>query len=275
MQHTLARNNVHISGAPGQTIVFAHGFGCSQTMWRFVAPAFAATHQIVLFDYVGAGRSDRRAYSPQRYATLKGYAQDVLDICEALDLRRVIFVAHSISGMIGVLAAIQAPARFERLILIGSSACYINDPPEYTGGWSRDDIHGLLDLMEKNYGGWASFLAPLVMKNAARPELARELEESFLATDPTIANDFARATFFTDNRRDLPAVTVPSLILQPADDIIVPLSAADYLHRHLPHSTLRHMQAIGHYPHVSHPAELIQLIREDLDQPANRGSSPH
>jgi sigma-B regulation protein RsbQ len=191
----------------------------------------------------------------------------VLEICAALELSDLIFVGHSISGIIGLLASIRAPERFERLIMIGPSARYLNDPPDYVGGFERADIVGLLDLMEKNYAGWASYLAPLVMQNAERPDLAHELEASFRVTDPEIARHFAAATFFIDHRADLPAVTVPSLILQCADDMIVPPAAADYLHRHLPASTLWMMDATGHYPHVSYAEETIRLMRKYLVQP--------
>ncbi|HNP73366.1 MAG TPA: alpha/beta hydrolase [Kouleothrix sp.] len=260
----VTRNNIHTFGSGTQPIMFAHGFGCAQPIWRLVAPAFADSHQVVLFDYVGAGRSDRSAFSATRYATLAGYAQDVVDICTALDLREIVFVGHSVSGMIGLLASLRMPERFANLILIGSSPRYINDPPDYYGGFEREDIEGLLDLMEKNYRGWASYLAPLVMKNADRPELARELEESFHATEPTIARHFAEATFFTDNRQDLPHVAVRSLLLQCRDDMIVPQQVAEYLRDHIPASTLCELHATGHYPHVSHAAEVIRQLNQFL-----------
>lgn len=262
-----ARNNVHEIGHGARPILFAHGFGCDQTIWQFVAPAFADDYRVILFDYVGAGQSDRKAFQYERYANLRGYAQDVLDICTALDLRDLIFVGHSISGMIGLLASLQAPERFARMIMIGSSACYINDPPDYNGGFDRADIVGLLDLMEKNYQGWASFLAPAVMRNAERPELARGLEASFLAADPAVARHFAAATFFTDNRAELALATVPTLLLQTEDDMIVPQAAAEYLHRHLRGSRLHMLRAQGHYPHVSAPEELIQQLQAELAFP--------
>lgn len=244
-------------------MVFAHGFGCDQNMWRFVTPAFEDDYRIVLFDYVGAGKSDLQAYSPERYGNLEGYTQDVLDICAALKLRDVIYVGHSVSGVVGMLASIREPDIFERLILIGPSPCYINDAT-YVGGFERSDITGLLDLMEKNYIGWANFLAPVVMKNQERPELTRELEESFCSTDPKIARRFAEATFFSDNRDDLPKVTTPSLIMQCSEDAIAPLDVGNYLAQHLPQSTLRVMEATGHCPHMSHPDETIRIIKEYL-----------
>ena len=245
-------------------MLFAHGFGCDQNMWRFVTPAFEENYQIVLFDYVGSGKSDLQAYSAERYSNLDGYAQDVLDICAALKLKDIIYVGHSVSGMIGMLASIREPEIFERLILIGPSPCYINDPPAYVGGFDRADITGLLDVMEKNYIGWANFLAPVVMKNPQRPELTHELEESFCSTDPQIARRFAEATFFSDNRSDLPQVTTPSLIMQCSEDAIAPLDVGDYLERNLSQSTLRVMEATGHCPHMSHPDETIRIIEEYL-----------
>ncbi|MFN2598907.1 MAG: alpha/beta fold hydrolase [Pyrinomonadaceae bacterium] len=260
----LARNNVRVFGKGTQPMMFAHGFGCDQNMWRFVTPAFEEDYQLILFDYVGSGKSDLRAYSAERYGNLDGYAQDVLDICAALELTDVIFVGHSVSGVIGMLASIRDPERFERLILVGPSPCYINDPPAYVGGFERADIAGLLDVMEKNYIGWANFLAPVIMKNQERPELTRELEESFCSTDPKIARRFAEATFFSDNRGDLPKVTIPSLIMQCSEDAIAPLEVGDYLHRHLPRNTLRVMEATGHCPHMSHPEETTRIIKEYL-----------
>ena len=263
----LARNHVRVSGRGTQPMVFAHGFGCDQNMWRFVAPAFEDDYRVVLFDYVGSGKGNVSAYDPARYATLDGYAQDILDVIHALDLRDVILVGHSVSGMVAVLAANREPERFERLILIGPSPRYVNDPP-YVGGFERGDIEGLLEMMEHNYIGWATFLAPAIIKNADRPELGAELTESFCSTDPVVARRFAEATFLSDNRDDLQRVTVPSLILQCSDDMVAPLEVGDYVHRHMPGSTLRVMKATGHCPHMSHPEETIELMRAYLLQPA-------
>lgn len=245
-------------------MLFAHGFGCDQNMWRFVTPAFEDRYQLVLFDYVGSGKSDLWAYDPQRYGSLDGYAQDVLDICEALDLHDVIFVGHSVSSVIGVLAANRAPERFARLIMVGPSASYINDPPDYVGGFERPDIEGLLEMMDKNYLGWASFLAPAVMKNPENGELTAELEQSFCATDPKIARRFAQVTFLSDNRSDFVKLQVPSLIMQCSDDSIAPLSAGEFLAREIPHTTFRLMQATGHCPHMSAPQETIEIIKDYL-----------
>jgi sigma-B regulation protein RsbQ len=265
----IARNNVREFGRGEQPMLFAHGFGCDQNMWRFVTPAFADDYRIVVFDYVGSGKSDLSAYDTRRYGSLAGYAQDVLDVIHALDLRDVIFVGHSVSSMVGVLAANREPERFSQLILVGPSPRYINEAPDYVGGFERRDIEGLLETMEKNYIGWANFLAPAVMKNPDRPELSEELEASFCSTDPVIARRFAEATFFSDNRDDLVAVQVPSLIMQCSDDMLAPPDVGDYLARTLPNSTLRVLEATGHCPHMSHPGETIGVIREYLSSVAS------
>ncbi|MEA2464627.1 MAG: sigma-B regulation protein RsbQ [Acidobacteriota bacterium] len=258
-----SRNNVQVLGSGSQPMLFAHGFGCDQNMWRFLTPAFEKDYKLVLFDYVGSGKSDLAAYDEERYSTLNGYAEDVLEICEALDLRDVIFVGHSVSSMVGVLAAIREPQRFSRLVFVSPSPRYINDV-DYVGGFDRPDIEGLLDLMDKNFIGWASFLAPVIMANPDRPELGAELQESFCSTDPKIARRFAETTFFGDNRGDLPNVPVPSLILQCAEDAIAPVEVGNYMQRTTPESTLRLMKATGHCPHVSHPEETIAAMKEYL-----------
>jgi sigma-B regulation protein RsbQ len=257
------RNNVRVFGRGSQPMLFAHGFGCDQNMWRYVTSHFESEYRIVLFDYVGSGRSDLGAYDATRYATLAGYAQDVLDVVHALDLRDVIFVGHSVSSMIGVLAANAEPDRFARLILVGPSPRYINDPP-YVGGFDRADIEGLLEMMDRNFIGWASFMAPAIMKHPDRPELGQELTESFCSTDPVIARRFAEATFLADNRGDLERVRIPSLILQCSDDMIAPIEVGAYLHQQLADSTLRVMKATGHCPHMSDPDETVALMKEYL-----------
>jgi sigma-B regulation protein RsbQ len=260
----LARNNVKFSGSGSQPLFFAHGFGCDQNMWRFVAPAFEENYKVVLFDYVGAGKSDLTAYNPEQYKNLEGYAQDVLEICDALDFKDVVFVGHSVSGVIGALASITRPELFKNLIMVVPSPCYINQPPDYVGGFERRDIEGLLDMMDKNHVGWASFLAPVVMKNPERPELEQELEESFCSIDPKIAQQFAKATFYSDNRADLPNVKTPSLIIQTTDDAIAPLSVGEFMRREMPDSTLRLLEASGHCPHMSHPQETVKIIKDYL-----------
>jgi sigma-B regulation protein RsbQ len=248
-------------------MMFAHGFGCDQNMWRYITPAFENDYRIILFDYVGAGKSDLTAYYPERYASLQGYAQDVVEICQSLQLNDVIFVGHSVSSMIGLLASIAQPGYFSRMIMIGPSPGYINEG-EYRGGFERRDIEGLLETMDKNYIGWANFLAPNIMGNKDRPELGDELTESFCSTDPVMARQFAEATFFSDNREDLKKSRVPSLVLQCSDDIIAPLEVGTYLQQNLPHSTLRVMNATGHCPHMSEPNETILLMKEYLSTSA-------
>jgi sigma-B regulation protein RsbQ len=258
-----ARNNVRVYGKGVQPIMFAHGFGCDQNMWRFITPAFENDYKIVLFDYVGAGKSDLKAYEPERYASLNGYAQDVLEIIEELKLKDVIFVGHSVSSMVGILAAIEEPSYFSKLILVGPSPCYINKD-DYKGGFERKDIEGLLETMEKNYIGWANFLAPAIMANKDRPQLGEELTESFCSTDPVIARQFAEATFFSDNRDDLRKIKIPSLILQCSEDIIAPVEVGEYVHRNLTNSTMKIMKATGHCPHMSEPEETISLMKDYL-----------
>lgn len=262
----LRRNNVQVFGAGTQPMLFAHGFGCDQNMWRFVTPHFENDYRIVLFDYVGSGKSDTAAYDARRYAGLEGYADDLLDVIHALDLKDIIFVGHSVSSMIGVLAANQEPERFARLILIGPSPRYVNDG-EYFGGFDRKDIDGLFEMMDRNFIGWANFLAPAIIKNPERPELGEELAQSFCSTDPVIARRFAEATFLSDNRADLSKVTVPSLILQCSDDMVAPTQVGEYVHRELAESTYRQMNAVGHCPHMSDPDETVALMKEYLGSP--------
>jgi sigma-B regulation protein RsbQ len=260
----LSRNNVHTSGAAGSPpMLFAHGFGCDQNMWRFVAPAFADSHRIVLFDHVGAGRSDLSAYDRRKYAALEGYAADVLEICEELQLSDVVFVGHSVSAMIGVLAAKKQPDRFQALVLIGPSPRYI-DEGDYVGGFSHADIEGLLSSLDSNYLGWSSSMAPQIMGNPDRPELGAELTNSFCRTDPEIAAQFARVTFFSDNRHDLQAIATRTLILQCAEDVIAPDAVGTYVHRQMPASELFMMKATGHCPNLSAPDETIDAIRRFL-----------
>jgi len=260
----LRRNNVHVAGRGVQPMMFAHGFGCDQNMWRLVAPAFEESHRVVLFDHVGAGRSDASAYDQRKYGTLDGYATDVLEICRALNLSNVVFVGHSVSAMIGVLAARQEPGRFGALVLVGPSPRYIDDD-DYVGGFSRPDIEGLLSALESNYLGWSSSMAPAIMGNPDRPQLGEELTNSFCRTDPDIAAHFARVTFFSDNRQDLAQVSTPTLILQCSEDVIAPSSVGDYVHRQMPNSQLVVMEATGHCPNLSAPDETIRDIKTFLN----------
>jgi sigma-B regulation protein RsbQ len=262
--NVLQRNNVTVQGvAGGRPMLFAHGFGCDQNMWRAVWPAFADDHRIVLFDHVGAGGSDASAFDPDRYASLRGYAADVLAICDALDLEDVVFVGHSVAAMIGVLAAAERPERFGALVLVGPSPRYIDDEG-YVGGFTREDIEGLLESLESNYLGWSSAMAPVIMGNADRPELGEELTNSFCRTDPAIAAHFARTTFLSDNRADLGRVATPALVLQCSDDAIAPTAVGEYVDSHLPDSRLVRLAATGHCPNVSAPEETVAAIRDFL-----------
>jgi len=244
-------------------MLFAHGFGCDQHMWRFVAPAFESDYRVILFDHLGAGKSDLSQYDPAAHADLGGYATDVLDICAALDLRNIVFVGHSVSAMIGVLAANRQPERFASLILIGPSPCYLNDG-DYCGGFDRGDIDGLLSVLDSNYLGWSRQMAPVIMGNAERPALGRELAESFCRTDPAIASQFARATFLADNRADLRHVRIPALVIQCAEDAIAPRQVGEYVHAAIAGSRIAYLSATGHCPNLSAPEETISAMREFL-----------
>ncbi|MCU1457229.1 MAG: Hydrolase of specificity RsbQ [Actinomycetia bacterium] len=247
------RYNIKLSGQlDGQPMLFAHGFGCDQNMWRYVAPSFEDRFRVVLFDHIGAGGSDLSAYDPQRYSTLAGYAEDVLEICEALDLHDVVFVGHSVSAMIGALAAIETPDRFAKLVFVGPSPRYIDDG-DYVGGFGPDDITELLDSLESNYLGWSGAMAPVIMGNPDRPELGDELTASFCRTDPEIARGFARATFLSDNRADLRHVKTPTLVLQSSNDAIAPIAVGEFVRDALPDSTYVLLDATGHCPNLSAP----------------------
>ncbi|HLI78023.1 MAG TPA: alpha/beta hydrolase [Acidobacteriaceae bacterium] len=260
----LKRNNVRVHGSGDETIVFAHGYGCDQNMWRHVTPGFADRYRLVLFDYVGSGHSDTAAFDRSRYSTLRGYAQDVLEILDALELKEPVhFVGHSVSSMIGALASIERPERFATLTMIGPSASYINDG-DYVGGFERSDIDGLLESLESNHVAWSAVMAPVIMGNVQRPELTQELEDSFCRMDPFLANHFARVTFLSDNRADLPLVTAKSLILQCQSDAIAGIQVGQYVHGCLKNSQFVVMDATGHCPHMSAPEKVIQELRQFL-----------
>ena len=260
----LQRNNVNVQGRPeGQPMVFAHGFGCDQNMWRHVWPAFADDYRIVLFDYVGLGDSDASAFDRERYGSLQGYAEDVLEICRELDLGDVVFVGHSVSSMVGALAAAAEPERFARLVMVGPSPRYIDDA-DYVGGFTREDIDGLLASLESNYLGWSSAMAPVIMGNEDRPELGEELTNSFCRADPEIAAHFARVTFLSDNRDDLARVTTPSLVLQCSSDVIAPQTVGEYVDRALPDSRMVLLKATGHCPNLSAPEETVAAMKAFL-----------
>lgn len=263
MKDPLAYFHIVESGASdGQPMLFAHGFGCDHNMWRLVAPHFEEEFRVICFDLAGAGGSVA-AYDPERHATLDGYAEDVVAICEGLDLRDVVFVGHSVSAMIGVLAHLRAPERFARLVLVGPSPRYVDDG-DYRGGFSATDIEGLLESLETNYLGWSSAMAPVIMGNADRPALGAELKESFCRMDPEIARRFATATFLSDNREDLPRVDVPTLVLQSREDAIAPGYVGAYVAEAIPDSTLVVLDAVGHCPNLSAPDQTVVAIGQFL-----------
>jgi sigma-B regulation protein RsbQ len=268
MSAILTRNNVKVLGRGEKPMIFAHGYGCDQNMWRFITPAFEDRYKIVLFDHVGHGQSDAAAFDPAQYGSLNGYADDVLAICRELDLTDAVFVGHSVSAMIGVLAAIKEPERFDRLVLIGPSPRYINEG-DYVGGFKQEDIEGLLDFLDSNHLGWSSTMAPVIMANPDRPELGEELTNSFCRTNPEIAKHFARVTFLSDNRADLPRVRTKALILQCSQDAIAPEVVGRYMHQNLPGSAFVLMKATGHCPNLSAPEETIAAMEAFLsDSPA-------
>ena len=260
MPGVLERNNVKVRGAGEQPMMFAHGYGCDQNMWRFVAPAFESDFNTVLFDHVGAGGSDLSAYNKRKYSSLSAYADDVVEIGRGLELHDAVFVGHSVSAMIGVLASQKAPGMFGKLILIGPSARYIDDEG-YVGGFSAKQIEELLELLETNHMGWSAQMAPLIMANPDRPELAEELTNSFCRTDPDIAKAFARVTFTSDNRKDLAGVTVPTLILQCSEDIIASEAVGEFVNRNIPKSRMIVLKATGHCPNLSAPDEVVAAMR--------------
>lgn len=258
-------NNVVLTGvADGPALVFAHGFGCDQNMWRLVAPHFESTHRVVLFDHVGSGGAEA-PYDPDRYATLDGYATDVLRILDELDLRDVVFVGHSVSAVIGALAHVRDPERFAALAMIGPSPRYINDEG-YVGGFELADIEEMLSTLSSNYLGWSSGMAPAIMGNPERPELGEELADSFCRTDPDIAERFARATFLSDHRAVLPRISVPTLVVQCREDVIAPIEVGEYVAAAVPDSTLVILDATGHCPHVSAPVDVIDALEPFLAQ---------
>lgn len=255
----LKRNNVRVIGEGNQTIIFAHGFGCDQNVWRHLIQAYQNRYQLVLFDFVGAGQSDLSAYNSERYQSMDGYVADVLEVIEALAIKQVIFIGHSVSCMIGARAALAQPAYFSDLIFVAPSPCYFNDG-DYMGGMEKEDLEALFNMMDSNYLGWSGAMAPLIMGNTDRPELGGELTANFCATDPDIAREFARVTFYTDCRTDLKSLTVPSLTLQCAEDILAPIVVGQYINQHTPGNTLVLLEATGHCPHLSAPAKTIEAI---------------
>jgi sigma-B regulation protein RsbQ len=270
----LIRNNVKILGEGSQVIMFAHGFGCAQSSWKFITDAFLKDYKVILFDYVGSGESDLSQYNQRKYATLEGYACDVIDIIEALELNNIIFVGHSVSSMIGMIAALQVPEAFKKLVFIGPSPRYLNDR-DYIGGFNAEDIETIFEHIADDYVGWSKQLAPVVMDSPLKPELSDFLQECFEATDPSIALAFAMATFKADYRDKLKNLEVPSLTLQSSHDIMAPLSAGEFIHKNTPENFLVVMKATGHFPHISEPEETIREIKEFISDTKSTSASDH
>lgn len=259
----VSRNNINVLDGPGPTLLFAHGFGCNQNMWGQVTPAFLGEYKQVLFDYVGSGRSDASAFDAVQYASLDAYVRNVTDVYDSLGLEGdVIFVGHSVSCSIGLLAAAARPGLFKKMVLLGPNPNFLNDVSGYHGGFERGDLEGLLTLMDQNYIGWANYLAPVIASQDASGGVTRELTQSFCSTDPLAARAFAQATFFSDVRAVLPQVSAPCLVLQHQHDALAPLVVGDYMAQHLPHATLKVLEVSGHCAHMSDPALVIDALRE-------------
>lgn len=262
VQSVVVRNNVKIYGSGSTVIMLAHGFGCDQTMWRHLLPYLDDKYTVILFDYIGCGASDYTAYDKVRYSSLTGYAQDVLDICEALKLTKVNFIGHSVSSMIGMHAAIQSPDVFSKLAMICPSPCFLNFPPDYEGGFEKEDLEELINLMDKNYVGWANYLAPLVMGQDSDADLTKELETSFCSTDPKYAKPFAKATFFADDRALLSKLTLPTLILQSKHDNLASTAVGNYMNQIIPNAQLKIVDAHGHCLHMTNPLIVSSIVQE-------------
>ena len=260
----LSRNNVKVLGKGAQPILFVHGYGCDQNMWRFVYPAFEEDYKVILLDHVGAGNSDHSQYSKDKYDSLEGYAEDLLDICRELDLNNVILVGHSVSATIGILTGIAEPSRFAHLILVCPSPRFLNDDG-YVGGFEKEDIDGLMEALDSNYLGWSANMAPVIMGNPDNPELGEELTNSFCRTNPEIAKHFAKVTFLSDNREELSRVETPSLILQCSEDVLAPREVGEYVHAKIKNSRLHVLNATGHCPNLSAPEETTLAIKKYLE----------
>ncbi|GHA18922.1 sigma factor SigB regulation protein RsbQ [Oceanisphaera arctica] len=262
----LKRNNVTVLGEGNTTLLLAHGFGCDQNVWRFLFPYVKDDYKVILFDYVGSGKSDISQFKPQKYNTLEGYAEDIIDICEALSLNNVTLIGHSVSSIIGLLASIKKPEHFAKLVMVCPSPCFLNYPPDYFGGFDEADLHELLSLMDKNYIGWAEYLAPLVMGVNNSETLIGELSGSFCSTDPVIAKSFAKATFFSDHRANLHHAKHPTLIFQSENDALAAKSIGEYIHNEIPCSSLEVIEAEGHCLHMTHPELISSLLIKYINE---------
>jgi sigma-B regulation protein RsbQ len=259
----LKKNNVSIHGFGSKIMIFSHGYGCSKSMWRLIAPSFFDTHKVVLLDLVGSGDSDTAVYDFNKYSTLEAYADDIIELCDSQKWSSVVFVGHSVSSMIGVLFAKKRPDLISELIMIGPSPCYINKE-SYEGGFAESDIHDLLDSMDSNYLGWSSFITPVIMNNPDRPELSEELKNSFCRTEPAIAKHFGRVTFLSDNREDLKLVHAKSLIIQSEVDSIAPIVVGTYISENMSNAQFSLIDTVGHCPHLSHPEKTIEAMKSFL-----------
>jgi len=263
LEKLIAKNNITVNGTGSKSMFLVHGYGCHQNMWRFITPQFKDDYKIVLIDLVGSGKSDENSYDYDKYSSLEGYADDIIEICDALNLMNICLVGHSVSAMICLLAALKRPALFKKLIMIGPSPRYINDT-DYFGGFSQNDIDELLETLDSNYLGWSSAMAPVIMDNADRPELAAELEQSFCQNNPEIAKHFAKVTFLGDNRDDLKKLTTDTLILQSENDAIASIKVGQFVHDTIPNSKLVVLETTGHCPHLSGPEQTIHAMKQYL-----------
>lgn len=260
----IRRHNITILGEGKHTLIFGHGFGCDQEIWRYVAPAFLTGHKVVLFDYMGCGKSDLRAYDAQRYSNLQAYADDLIELCEALNLKNVYFVGHSVSGAIAMLASIQRPELFQKIIAIGPSPHYLNEPPDYFGGFDSSDISTMLEMMERNYFEWTEYLAPVVIGNTGDENNVNELKRSFLRSDPFISKKFAMVTFYCDIRQHLKYITAPVTILYCLEDVVVPIEVIKFLESNIPNCKVIELDASGHYPQLINPDSVIQAVQKEI-----------
>ncbi|MCT2536949.1 alpha/beta hydrolase [Aquibacillus koreensis] len=269
-QHSLTRNNVQVKGSGKQPMIFAPGFGFDQTIWYPVLKSFENDYQVISFDYVGFGGSDISAYDSDKYNQISGYVDDLLEICSDLDLHNAIFIGHSVGSMIGMLASIKKPELLSKMIMIGPSPCFINEPPHYHGGFEKDDLINLLEMMDKNYTSWVNSISKTIINDDAKPEMAQDIEERFSLNEPNITRTFAEVCFFTDYREYLSNVMTPSLIIHSSNDVFVPDVVADYMKENIPFSSVIHANTVGHCPHMSHPEETIELIKDFLHKQETR-----
>ena len=261
------RNNIKVVGKKNApTLLLAHGFGCDQNMWRFILPALEPHYQVVLFDYVGSGNSLLTDYSQQKYSTLAGYAQDIKDVITELHLKDVTIIGHSVSSIIASIAAIELPDIIKKIVMVCPSPCFLNIPPDYQGGFEKSDLTELIALMDKNYIGWANYLAPLVMGNSQSPALIGELSGSFCSTDPLVAKTFANATFFSDHRAILKNIPCPVLILQSSSDTLASVNVGQYMADNIVQSEMAVIKAEGHCLHMTHPEIVSQYIIDYVKQ---------